>query len=1395
METRQDTVVSCVGDRCNGLSATALPVRPIQAPRNDARTESVCFSCNSTEIGPCFYDQSDIGDYAFTETCPEGCQTRFTMNRKKNPISFFADSESRVIRGCGNNPFIVSTQELWACIGHDCNNFDDPMLPERQLPNDPIPNDVEEVFCAQQECIECQHCVHIFIYSDPRQKGYPCGLRKFRRFYELGDQTIENVCTTDYGLREDAGWSRVGFIEHKVTPKPMSTELEESVLLENEEYLISTILSQADGASGCPICLEGGCSNVTYYNNCAVEDICASVMTTRLSDAVTVEIQKCATPQQINDFHNGRVSITQKLKRNQCDDSAGCNEVGINPYEWSFVPSTDLKYPPQMLTRGEADQVRVDMQGSTPACTDPSKCLTCYKCSYVLFEIDGVVTESGKACKGDQDTSSLDLIPVWNFFCWPKLADVGFDGIHGSYDNLECHEDQSMHQMTCGVDTSVDRFAGAGTKMLQVNRFYAGFAGTYEFGIPEFGGVYNILKETNVVGKCPGNNCNDIALDQSLPILDLSNETYCKSCFYQRADNAYTLYGNFGDEDCLNNPRDVGSGRCNENEVCTIKVNQLAHNLNNQNPGLNSRVDTISRGCIPWRIPGLRPEVQSDINRIVVCLTDECNSLLLDFDSEDLIQLPQAGSWDQPIDPALVPFTCGTFDNECIGCLSCESDHADPSNADICRYSPELITNGIFRRRYYDPLKYDWVINQCSTRTATVNGPLGNRINIMDRGVSQSETGVEDSSYTSTLCKGHMCNGEEQVESPASPRMCFLCENTPECRSGVFDEIAAARQSEFCKSGICETRRSGENVIRRCVDSPVILSYANDVFSTQDEITPFDVSVEEHVETCEGNSCNSKFVGVDNQIYDEAPAFEPMEEPSPVTRPESCDDPLNPDVDTDLCIKCYNCENVVTEIDIPDEVACYNQLDSAFESYFFKSTAGIPTMCGLRVDKKISTNGYHYVIKRTAYSGIDPLSVTDETNHRLEIFRSSHLNCKDELCNSYAINELPVPPIRLPRSATSKNDGLQCYNCTYSTDIDGGNTECAFDPSSVTTCGPAEYCDLRVTETIDFETSTFVNSQKYEVERQCRPQIYYGSFFFNSRTIETWACLGDLCNAQTEEVQPPPYPDVPISDDRWQEPIPRDEVATICNWVDCIQCLTCDINYAVNQNKPGQSVLEEQCTTESYRANYLNRRQTSSLWYNQCSVQNGIQVVGKVPTYFLRAGVARTDEPGKVINGLLKKVTKLTEAREFVRALVCDVCDDAVSCEAPADTCLAENGVCSAVTETEDGIETLTSKSCGTYQEAQLFASGVDEIVEDFQTETCAESDCFTTSDIAEKPEYHPEPPTTTTPSTTQTTQSTTQSSSTESSTQSSTTTTTTSSAKEIMLSSIFSVLAVILFF
>ncbi|CBY34119.1 unnamed protein product, partial [Oikopleura dioica] len=1224
----QDTVLSCNGDKCNSLSATSLPIRPITRQRADLRAETECYSCNSTEIGPCFYDQSAVSYPASTVTCSDGCQTRLTTNSKKNPLNFFGDSESRVSRSCGDSPLIISTEELWGCIGHDCNNFDDPMIPERQLPNDPIPNNVEDVFCATQECIECQACVHIFKYSEPKQKSYPCGLRKFRKFYEVGGQQIENVCSTDFGIREDGGWSRVGIVSHYVTPKRADTELEEAALLENEEYLISTVLSRASTANGCPICLEGGCENITLFNTCAVENICSSVLTTRLSDGETINLQKCATPQQVTDFNNGRVSIIEQLKRTQCGTD-GCNEVGFDPAEWTFETTSELKYPPQMLTRSQSDLVRQHMQGGFP-CTDETKCLTCFKCSYVLFEIDGVVTESGRACKGDQGTGSLDMIPVWNNFCWPKVGgigsnEVGFDGVNGDYDNLECHPEQTMHFMNCGVDSSIDRFSGGGSALLQVNRFYAAFSSSYDFGVPEFGGVYNILRDTTVIGKCAGSNCNNVALDQQLPIIKPGNETYCKSCFYQRADNAYTLYGNYGDEDCIDKPYQVSSARCNDREVCTIKVNQLAHNLNNLNAGLNSRVETISRGCISWNM-GIRPEVQSDIKRIAVCLTNECNNFLIDFDAEDLIQLPQAGSWDQPIDPALVPFTCGTFDNECISCLSCESDHADPANADICRYSPELVINGVFRRRYFDPLKSNWVVNQCSTRTATVTGPLGNRINIMDRGSSQNEVGTESESFTSTLCKGHMCNGQEDVESNSSVKMCFLCKNTAECKSGIFDEVAAARQSEFCKSGICETRISGDDVTRRCVDSQVIISYAEDVFGTEINPAPFDVLIEQTLETCSGNSCNSKFVGVDNQIYDETPEFKPMEEPTPVSRAEDCDDRLSPGIDTNLCIKCYNCQNVVDDIDIPENVPCYNELGPEFENYFFKSQAGIPTMCGLRVDKKVSTDGYHYVIKRTAYSGIDPLSVTDEKNHRMEIFRSSNLNCKDELCNSFAINELPVPPIILPR-VNSKNGDLQCYNCTYSTDIDGENTDCALEPSSVATCGPAEYCDLRVTETIDFETSSFVASQKYEVERQCKQQIYTGSFYFTSRTIETWACLGDLCNGQTEDAQPPPYPDVPISDERWEEPIPRENVDAICKWVDCLKCLTCNIEYSVNSEKPGQSVLDDQCTTETYRANYLNKKQTSSFWYNQCSVQNGIRVVGKTPIYVLKAGVARTNEP------------------------------------------------------------------------------------------------------------------------------------------------------------------------
>jgi len=128
-----------------------------------------------------------------------------------------------------------------------------------------------------------------------------------------------------------------------------------------------------------------------------------------------------------------------------------------------------------------------------------------------------------------------------------------------------------------------------------------------------------------------------------------------------------------------------------------------------------------------------------------------------------------------------------------------------------------------------------------------------------------------------------------------------------------------------------------------------------------------------------------------------------------------------------------------------------------------------------------------------------------------------------------------------------------------------------------------------------------------------------------------------------------------------------------------------------------------------------------------------------------------------------------------MRAQVCDVCDDVISCAAPTETCFAEYGICAAIREDT----MLTSQSCGSYQQSQLFSEGVDEIVEDFETETCVDSDCFTTDEIADKPEYHPTPPTTTSSTTTTTTTIT-------------TTTTTTSSGSRIMISSIVTILAVI---
>ena len=80
----------------------------------------------------------------------------------------------------------------------------------------------------------------------------------------------------------------------------------------------------------------------------------------------------------------------------------------------------------------------------------------------------------------------------------------------------------------------------------------------------------------------------------------------------------------------------------------------------------------------------------------------------------------------------------------------------------------------------------------------------------------------------------------------------------------------------------------------------------------------------------------------------------------------------------------------------------------------------------IQVTKGRKSNGYTYYIRRGAMAEIDPRWVGTEGQVRVESTRNSVVNCFENDCNTYAFNDLPLPPVIGPKESKSVSQCLAC---------------------------------------------------------------------------------------------------------------------------------------------------------------------------------------------------------------------------------------------------------------------------------------------------------------------------------------------------------------------------------
>ena len=902
-------------------------------------------------------------------------------------------------------------------------------------------------------------------------------------------------------------------------------------------------------------------------------------------------------------------------------------------------------------------------------------CIQCYRCSY---SIDSTGLEGGLTCNdGPWDDSEVPY--VFQSYCHPNIPDgPGFDGIHNDFDNLVCHAEQILVNVLCGATTFTvsenDYFS------YRIKRDMIVVAAIVDLGPPEFGGYYNLEDDKAATVFCDTPDCNELDIQAPMTARDNhEGDLTCKTCVYTR--NTAHPAANFGDENCLTSINNVESGTCGEGEVCSIDIHRHLNEFDTIDVGWH---ETLSRGCRAHTLSSSRAETMIHQTRSVVCRSSFCNNMQLDVDPDDMGPLPRPGDWDQPINPIEVPLFCGPLQSECTRCLTCDSKLGD--EFDICRNKAEFVESHWYRNRYYDDREGQWVNNVCAIQTMELrNTQLNEYPTGVFRGVIQvTDAELANGALTTNYqwqmshCVGDLCNGVHSLGTQLD-RRCFYCVShgtDNACWSGT---MTADMPTEACPTAVCETVRYGTTTKRGCLSNPSIAQRVADVLGTHTQLETLESNARGTRQGCTGTNCNDKYVNVELEILDEPPVYDPQQVPSPIFNVAACDDPNHPGVDTHLCIRCHSCQHVVDSFgEAPDYERCITDLANT-EAYFFKSDNGIPTVCGLQTTKTLSNSGYSYFVNRGALRYLDPSLVSSIGPTKVQTYRRTRFQCADDGCNWYPIGMIPIPPMAGPkRQQREARASPWCFTCSYDEVTGTGDPECLDLPSDkldlLNCMGPNDVCSLDLTEEYRISDAVFQNND-ITMHRGCQESTGMPVFDITSRMIDTWVCVGEMCNNAMNEPQMPPYDPLPSETDMWYEPLSATVAATLCEVTECITCLTCDHVYDFQQPYPNDYL----CSDAVYKANFLYSEDTSKMVYNHCSVRSGIRENGESnPIRFISHTVTQSlwsELP--VENEVEVKVARTNLFGSETKAGTCSVCNNPGECQrAPTRTCTSFDSVC-----------------------------------------------------------------------------------------------------------------------
>ena len=122
----------------------------------------------------------------------------------------------------------------------------------------------------------------------------------------------------------------------------------------------------------------------------------------------------------------------------------------------------------------------------------------------------------------------------------------------------------------------------------------------------------------------------------------------------------------------------------------------------------------------------------------------------------------------------------------------------------------------------------------------------------------------------------------------------------------------------------------------------------------------------------------------------------------------------------------------------------------------------------------------------------------------------------------------------------------------------------------------------------------------------------------------------------------------------WADPIPVDKEEIVCSSIECIECLSCEYFYDLDEKYP----TEYPCSSRKYRKSYRNPLNTNLLIHNFCAQRTGLRENSERIRYIIHGAEQSDDATVSWVTKELVGETLLSAATDGK----CPVCESRGEC-------------------------------------------------------------------------------------------------------------------------------------